>query len=91
MLSKMEEEQCIICLEDNPKPTHNIFQCRCTAHLHDTCLQKWYKQHNECPICRKSVESYHTSVYTIIFVMIIVSIAPAFLLYMLITNTTQIG
>lgn len=44
-------EECLICLEkliDN-----KIYITRCGHCYHKSCLQKYYKYSNDCPLCRK--------------------------------------
>ena len=56
--------ECFICFEyilDNyQKPSqlnnlHYIKQCSCNGFVHPKCLDIWFLQNNECPICRSSM------------------------------------
>ena len=43
--------ECIICTE---KIINTSTKCkRCSNYFHDTCLLKWIKIKNSCPLCRE--------------------------------------
>ena len=46
---------CIICLENLISEKQNdltIIILECNHIFHETCLIKWLKDHNNCPLCR---------------------------------------
>jgi len=54
----MEIKECIFCLCDVPKTKQIESPCDCRPHLHQRCLNKWYKtEPNTCPICRLNYET----------------------------------
>jgi hypothetical protein len=63
-----EKKECFICLDTESKNKDiiklnmtNIVgylkKCDCDGDTHFECLQKWYKLHNKCPICRQTIEN----------------------------------
>jgi len=58
-------KECFICCEINTKnektPINLIDQseylkiCYCNGDIHKKCLDKWYKIHKSCPVCRKEM------------------------------------
>ena len=49
--SKYKQDNCPICLQPINIPTINT----CGHAYHRTCIFKWYKYNNTCPICRKNI------------------------------------
>ena len=48
----------MFCLCDVPKTKQIESPCDCRPHLHQRCLNKWYKtEPNTCPICRLNYET----------------------------------
>lgn len=55
----MEAKECMFCLCDVPKTKQIESPCDCRPHLHQRCLNKWYKtEPNTCPICRLNYEAF---------------------------------
>ena len=60
------KELCFICFqlqngnEQNSTKMNDIIKyhknCECDAFIHVCCLDNWYYYHNECPICRITIE-----------------------------------
>jgi len=51
---ELEFPRCAVCYEDL-KEKATLLPC---GHLYDKdCIEKWLKQHNQCPICRKELKS----------------------------------
>lgn len=50
----VEEDICIICFDklNNSKAKINL---NCNHTFHTECLQKWFEEKNECPICREKI------------------------------------
>lgn len=55
MLSSEEKPKCVICVDEMVKGEKaTILPCN---HLfHGECVTIWLKQHNTCPVCRRSIE-----------------------------------
>jgi len=49
-----KQTQCCICLYAIKKEPHFL---PCVHSFHITCIQKWLKQSNQCPICRSIVNA----------------------------------
>jgi hypothetical protein len=49
-------DSCVICLENDPLPITNLFDCGCKAIIHNVCLKEWYRINRsyQCIICRKT-------------------------------------
>jgi len=64
----INQESCVICLEDYPLPITNLFECGCKALLHNVCLQEWYHKNRnyQCIICRKSSNKIIPVSYTVV-------------------------
>jgi hypothetical protein len=81
-----ELDLCFICfqlqngIEKNSKKMNCIKKynktCECDAFIHVCCLDNWYSYHNDCPICRNTIEQKHFL------------INPTFNVIHLINNTT---
>ena len=60
-MDKINEGECVICLEDMPPNTHYVFDC---GHkLHHDCFHKYFSYHYDmemnhisCPVCRRPLE-----------------------------------
>lgn len=49
-----EVRQCIICLNDEPKPITFGGSCKCKPVIHIKCMDLWLTKNNRtCPICRQ--------------------------------------
>ena len=62
--NKNHVENCLACLKSNDIPT----QLPCDHFFHDRCIQKWKREHNDCPLCRHPIqphptEPHHTDYY----------------------------
>lgn len=55
MLSSIDKPKCVICVDEMAKGEKaSILPCN---HLfHGDCVTLWLKQHNTCPVCRRSIE-----------------------------------
>ena len=48
----MEDEQCIICLEDLKVGMEMVrLDCHVSHYFCQTCTDAWFKNHNKCPTC----------------------------------------
>jgi hypothetical protein len=45
---------CSICLEEYDEDM-KICKLRCSHIYHKECIMSWFKNHNECPLCRKDI------------------------------------
>ena len=54
-VNKLEEKQCIICLEDF-KNGEEKTTIPCFHIYHPNCINKWLKAHNTCPICKTEID-----------------------------------
>ncbi len=54
-MSNVSDEECIICLENNIDNFQIQKKCDCIFLIHKQCLDNWLKKHNQCPICRKTL------------------------------------
>lgn len=60
-MDKINEGECVICLEEMPPNTHYVFDC---GHkLHYDCFHKYFSYHYDmeanhisCPVCRRPLE-----------------------------------
>ena len=61
---KFANLECIICLENKNNNEYNIIlnlnddyhkTCNCNAHIHNSCLHRWYLITKSCPICRNTI------------------------------------
>ena len=49
----MNNNTCMICLEDGNNIPSRIFSCSCRFAVHNACLERWNSTHeSQCPICR---------------------------------------
>ena len=48
------EEQCSICL-DNYIKEDILNELKCGHKYHNTCIDDWIKNNNNCPLCRLSI------------------------------------
>lgn len=51
---KQEKEQCFICKEEYQEIDRIIF-LMCFHEFHEDCLEKWYRIHNFCPLCKEYI------------------------------------
>ena len=57
-----DDDMCFICFETDFAPiklnSQNIYYktCSCDGIIHKICLDKWYDNTKDCPICRKPME-----------------------------------
>ena len=51
---------CPICLCELTDSDEGTTQMPCKHAFHDSCLTKWLKSHNTCPVCRSTVEADET-------------------------------
>jgi len=57
------DKTCIICWENGSFETLTQFKdikhfrstCHCNVICHLSCVEKWFQQHQSCPICRKYI------------------------------------
>ncbi|KAL4506933.1 hypothetical protein ABPG72_001354 [Tetrahymena utriculariae] len=55
-LLNMENEDCMICFENFKKKEEiYILPCNQKHIFHSKCINQWFTQHLNCPICRKSI------------------------------------
>jgi hypothetical protein len=48
----MDNESCIICLDNNPETITYKGVCECHPRIHTECINTWYQTNPEtCPIC----------------------------------------
>jgi hypothetical protein len=72
----INHNECFICLEihtnDKDIPIDwraqqiYIRLCNCGGWVHIQCVNKWYNGHNNCPICRKNMYIFDSSVFSIL-------------------------
>ena len=65
MAENHAQYECFICFEvsneyeKHPSRLNNlenyIKNCSCDGWIHNTCIKKWYKSNETCPICRKKI------------------------------------
>jgi len=70
-----EQQECIICFENNinnekiiklTNQTVYFKNCQCSARIHNSCLKKWFYMNNSCPICRTTmIKKVNCCVYII--------------------------
>ena len=53
---KLEHPECSICLMEIANGQNTIL-LPCGHMFHDTCVTKWLKMHNTCPLCRYELQS----------------------------------
>ena len=61
----MDQNECFICFDisnqyEKTPSRLNILQdyiknCACDGWVHNICVEKWYNNHETCPICRKKM------------------------------------
>ena len=51
---------CPICLCELAASDEGATQMPCKHTFHDSCLTKWLRSHNTCPVCRSTVEADET-------------------------------
>jgi hypothetical protein len=57
------DDECIICLEKFNKKDNIILLCN--HQYHRTCLKRWAKEQDNCPLCRKTLnKKEYNSLYT---------------------------
>lgn len=59
----LSHQQCGVCFENKIIRDKNKSKCNnleCTVYICDDCLQSWYYEKQECPICHTSVEIIET-------------------------------
>ena len=49
--TKLEQERCVICLEDYKKGDE-IIKTPCSHVFHSKCIIEWFNNKNYCPICK---------------------------------------
>jgi hypothetical protein len=54
-------EQCSICLVDIKKGS-TVYEIGCPHTYHQDCLEKWIKENNSCPNCRKYIPVFRFSI-----------------------------
>ncbi len=70
-----EDMECFICFDnkiDSEYPVRLKYQihyfkyCYCDGYIHMSCLNIWYENYKECPICRKSIkEADYLEIYNL--------------------------
>ena len=45
---------CSICHEDIKEGERVCLLSDCNHGFHNTCINKWFKEKHECPVCRKN-------------------------------------
>ena len=63
---KQKPRDCFICYENKNLITLKTQQfyykiCTCNGLIHKICLDKWYDNKQECPICRETMKVYNFS------------------------------
>ena len=53
--NKVEQDKCVICLEQF-KVGDEVLRIPCIHLFHSKCICKWFKNHNNCPICKFEVK-----------------------------------
>ena len=53
--SKLEQDKCVICLE-NFKKGDELIRTPCFHCFHSKCIIEWFKNNNTCPICKFEVK-----------------------------------
>ena len=57
------DDECVICFEKFNKKDNIIL--RCDHQYHRTCLKRWVKEQDNCPLCRKTLnKKEYNSLYT---------------------------
>ena len=51
-----EDVECSICMETF-KNDDRVFVCSCKQTFHYNCINKWIKSKEDCPICRKKINT----------------------------------
>ena len=51
-----ENVECSICMEEF-KDKDRVFTCSCNQTFHYSCINKWIKSKDDCPICRKKINT----------------------------------
>lgn len=54
--AQVEELLCAICTDTMAERTYAQLDC-CTHRFHFSCMQKWVKRANQCPMCRATVST----------------------------------
>ena len=52
----VEDEECPICIEKFEN-NERVFTCSCNQIFHYSCINKWIKSKEDCPICRKKINT----------------------------------
>ena len=65
IILESELPKCIICLSDTPITTTYSGVCTCHPHIHEQCLESWFRENpGVCPICRiVRVQTRDTRIY----------------------------
>ncbi|KAK3314876.1 hypothetical protein B0H66DRAFT_563855 [Apodospora peruviana] len=50
-----DKPKCVICVDEMAKG-EKVAVLPCTHIFHGECVTPWLKQHNTCPVCRRSIE-----------------------------------
>jgi hypothetical protein len=58
IINKMEHIECSICLVFIDKTENELTDCK--HNFHKECLSTWKKINNTCPLCRKSIDTFHS-------------------------------
>lgn len=49
---------CSICLSSFESSSSGVTQLECKHSFHSSCLEKWMKVSNTCPLCRRESDTY---------------------------------
>ena len=55
ILSKIDNKQCLICLDDY-QINENICYLPCFHLFHSDCIKAWVKKSNKCPLCKNIIK-----------------------------------
>ena len=55
ILEKIENKQCLICLE-NYIVEENLCYLPCFHLFHSDCIKAWIKKSNKCPLCKNIIK-----------------------------------
>ena len=55
ILGKMENKQCLICLDDYAI-NENVCYLPCFHLFHSICIKSWIKKSNKCPLCKNIIK-----------------------------------
>ena len=55
ILSKIENKQCLICLDDY-QLNENVCYLPCFHLFHSDCIKSWVRKSNKCPLCKNIIK-----------------------------------